>query len=203
MGDRLTNEAILFEWITKGTHPLRWTTITRPLHLILAMRTPRPRRPQRSLARIIETNRKLTWEMVPSEMLDKPDGLGEHLTQDMPMMALAPEPGDTHPGGRDRPDGQRGASVTRLRGIGNPTVEDYAQDPSHCSYLIGSTGHTERARECAVRTPGFAGSPGDRRSRCRLWPLVLAGPADQQAAIPWASTCLARWLAARSPASPD
>ena len=74
---------ILFEWITKGTLP-SWQDHP-ALHLILAYEDAKTAGPN-DLARIIEL-RKLTWIMVPSEMLDKPE-VWRALTQDMPMTAL-------------------------------------------------------------------------------------------------------------------
>ena len=74
---------ILFEWITKGTLP-SWQDHP-ALHLILAYEDAKTAGPN-DLARIIELL-KLTWEMVPSEMLDKPE-VWRALAQDMPMTAL-------------------------------------------------------------------------------------------------------------------
>ena len=73
----------LFAWITKGTLP-SWQDDP-GLRLILAYEDAKTAGPN-DLARIIEI-RKLTWEMVPSEMLDKPE-VWRALAQDMPMTAL-------------------------------------------------------------------------------------------------------------------
>ena len=73
----------LFAWITKGPLP-SWDTHPN-LRLILAYEDAKTAGPN-DLARLIEV-RKLTWEMVPSEMLDKPE-VWRALAQDMPMTAL-------------------------------------------------------------------------------------------------------------------
>ena len=112
---------ILFEWITKGTLP-SWQDHP-ALHLILAYEDAKTAGPN-DLARIIEL-RKLTWEMVPSEMLDKPE-VWRALTQDMPMTALLRNLATLTRVGVIAP--MDSAEVCeRLRGIGNPTVEDYAR----------------------------------------------------------------------------
>ena len=112
---------ILFEWITKGTLP-SWQDHP-ALHLILAYEDAKTAGPN-DLARIIEL-RKLTWEMVPSEMLDKPE-VWRALTQDMPMTALLRNLATLTRVGVIAP--MDSAEVCeRLRGIGNPPVEDYAR----------------------------------------------------------------------------
>ena len=112
---------ILFEWITKGTLP-SWQDHP-ALHLILAYEDAKTAGPN-DLARIIEL-RKLTWEMVPSEMLDKPE-VWRALTQDMPMTALLRNMATLTRVGVIAP--MDSAEVCeRLHGIGNPTVEDYAR----------------------------------------------------------------------------
>ena len=112
---------ILFEWITKGTLP-SWQDHP-ALHLILAYEDAKTAGPN-DLARIIEL-RKLTWGMVPSEMLDKPE-VWRALTQDMPMTALLRNLATLTRVGVIAP--MDSAEVCeRLRGIGNPTVEDYAR----------------------------------------------------------------------------
>ena len=79
--DRQTDA--LFAWITKGTLP-SWDQDPN-LRLILAYEDAKTAGPN-DLAKIIEV-RKITWEMVPSEMLDKPE-IWKALARDMPMTAL-------------------------------------------------------------------------------------------------------------------
>ena len=73
----------LFAWITKGTLP-SWQDHPE-LRLILAYEDAKTASPN-DLARLIEV-RKMTWEMVPSEMLDK-EVVWRALAQEMPMTAL-------------------------------------------------------------------------------------------------------------------
>ena len=73
----------LFAWITKGTLP-SWDDHP-DLRLILAYEDAKTAGPN-DLAKLIEV-RQLTWEMVPSEMLDK-EVVWRALGQAMPMMAL-------------------------------------------------------------------------------------------------------------------
>ena len=73
----------LFAWITKGTLPL-WDEHP-DLRLILAYEDAKTAGPN-DLARMIEL-RQLTWEMVPSEMLDK-EVVWRALGRAMPMTAL-------------------------------------------------------------------------------------------------------------------
>ena len=93
----------LFAWITKGTLP-SWDE-NPALRLILAYEDAKTAGPN-NLATIIEI-RKLSWEMVPSEMLDKPE-VWESTIPAHAHDGPAQEPGDSHPGGRDRPDGKCG-----------------------------------------------------------------------------------------------
>ena len=79
--DRQTDA--LFAWITKGTLP-SWDEDPN-LRLILAYEDAKTAGPN-DLARLIEL-RQLTWEMVPSEMLDK-EVVWRALGQTMPMTAL-------------------------------------------------------------------------------------------------------------------
>ena len=73
----------LFAWITKGTLP-SWDDHP-DLRLILAYEDAKTAGPN-DLAKLIEV-RKMTWEMVPSEMLDK-QIVWQALAEHMPMTAL-------------------------------------------------------------------------------------------------------------------
>ena len=146
---------ILFEWITKGTLP-SWQDHP-ALHLILAYEDAKTAGPN-DLARIIEL-RKLTWEMVPSEMLDKPE-VWRALTQDMPMTALLRNLATLTRVGVIAP--MDSAEVCeRLRGIGNPTVEDYARIHP---ISIFTTSELSLHRCPAVKARGVATSNNPCRS---------------------------------------
>ena len=111
----------LFAWITKGTLP-SWDTHPQ-LRLILAYEDAKTAGPN-DLAKLIEV-RKMTWEMVPSEMLDK-EIVWRALANEMPMTALLRNLATLTRVGVIAP--MDSASVCeRLRGIGNPKVEDYAR----------------------------------------------------------------------------
>ena len=111
----------LFAWITKGTLPL-WDEYP-DLRLILAYEDAKTAGPN-DLTTLIEL-RQLTWEMVPSEMLDK-EVVWRALSQAMPMTALLRNLATLTRMGVIAP--MDSASVCeRLRGIGNPKVEDYAR----------------------------------------------------------------------------
>ena len=111
----------LFAWITKGTLPL-WDEHP-DLRLILAYEDAKTAGPN-DLAKLIEV-RKMTWEMVPSEMLDKPE-VWRALAQHMPMMALVRNLATLTRVGVIAPM-EASWVCERLRGIGNPKVEDYAR----------------------------------------------------------------------------
>ena len=106
----------LFAWITKGTLP-SWQDHP-ALRLIQAYEDAKTAGPN-DLARIIEI-RKLSWEMVPSEMLDKPE-VWRALAQDMPMTVLLRNLATLTRVGVIAP--MDSAKVCeRLGGIGNPKV---------------------------------------------------------------------------------
>ena len=159
----------LFAWITKGTLPL-WDEHP-DLRLILAYEDAKTAGPN-DLARLIEL-RQLTWEMVPSEMLDK-EVVWRALGRAMPMTALL----------------RNLATLTRV-GVIAP------MDSAWVCEILKKIGTMNLIHSIAVLTaagiPSRQGgpwashldacSPGDRRSRCRLRPLVLTGPPDEPAAL--------------------
>ena len=110
----------LFAWITHGTVPY-WDDKNFPL--IRAYEEAKTATTRR-LSLLIKEN-GLSWEMVPSEMLDKPE-VWRALAQDMPMTALLRNLATLTRVGVIAP--MDSAKVCeRLGGIGNPKVEDYAR----------------------------------------------------------------------------
>ena len=111
----------LFAWITHGTMP---SEDDDNLSLIHAYEEAKTAAPATRLSAMIKKYR-LSWEMVPSEMLDKPE-VWRALAQDMPMTALLRNLATLTRVGVIAP--MDSAEVCkRLGGIGNPKVEDYAR----------------------------------------------------------------------------
>ena len=117
MGDGVWSD--LFAWITHGTMPSEDDNNLSLIHAYEEAKTATTPR----LSTLIR-NYRLSWEMVPSEMLDKPE-VWRALAQDMPMTALLRNLATLTRVGVIAP--MDSASVCeRLRGIGNSKVEDYA-----------------------------------------------------------------------------
>ena len=118
MGDGPWND--LFAWITNGTMPSEDDDNLSLIHAYEEAKVATGTR----LSAMIKKYR-LAWEMVPSEMLDKPE-VWRALAQHMPMMALVRNLATLT---RVRVIAPMEASwvCERLGGIGNPKVEGYAR----------------------------------------------------------------------------
>ena len=155
----------LFAWITDGTMPSEDDDHFALIHAYEEAKTADVSR----LTALI-TKYRMSREMVPSEMLDK-QAVWQALAHDGP----AQEPGDPHSGGGDRPDGQR-------MGLRNAQEDrdDESHPPDSLSYGAADiSGRPWRPGATHVDSR----TTGRRRPGRSLRPLLLAGPADQQAAI--------------------
>ena len=161
----------LFAWITKGTLP-SWQDHP-DLRLILPYEDAKTAGPN-DLARLIEV-RKMSWEMVPSEMLDKPE-VWRALAQDMPMTALL----------------RNLATLTRV-GVIAP------MDSARVCESLKRIGTMSLIHPIAVLTALLTYRAGHGVRGHHTWTpvpqvidalyaafraLLLTGPADQQAAVP-------------------
>ena len=118
MGDGVWSD--LFAWITHGTMPSEDDDNLSLIHAYEEAKTA----PATRLSAMIKKYR-LSWEMVPSEMLDK-QIVWQALAEHMPTTALLRNLATLTRVGVIAP--MDSASVCeRLRGIGNPKVEDYAR----------------------------------------------------------------------------
>ena len=165
----------LFAWITHGTVPYHDDN---NFPLIRAYEDAKTATTAH-LSALIRDDR-LSWEMVPSEMLDKPEGW-RALAQHMPMMALVRNLATLTRVGVIAP--MDSAEVCeRLGGIGNPKVEDYARihPISILSALLTyRAGKGVRGKNTWIPVPQVIDALDAAFGRS-----FLTGPADQQAALP-------------------
>ena len=177
----------LFAWITHGTMPPDNPNFAL-IHAYEQAKTADPT----ALGSLIRAH-DMTWEMMPSEHLDKPE-VWEALAEHMPLTALIRNLATLTRVGVIAP--MKSAWVCeRLNAIGNPLTEDFTR--IHPINVLSALLTYRPARALGGATPG----PRYRRSSTR-WTKPSSGPSTRRprptSGSTWASTCRGPWAPVRS-----